>query len=277
MADVIRVTRGDDWFYVPVGGGAHAKLCRLASKGLARPNNAEVRLVSESGPLDWDEIKQPESQSTPLAALAALLPDGLKVSPGEKICFGKHDNASSYNEFADLSLLPGETPGLSIASGTLVPGDMVLTVWPASGRIVPGKITNAGMRLAADLAEPQKKGERCFVVDEHGKAILTVSLASDGSNMVRLLPPMALDSWLFAAGSKALKSQAERFSMTHAGRRFVVTDNKSGRRYAGVFKNDPEVNPERWTLENQRVEWLLSSRGLSGILPNYQLSKDTPW
>ncbi len=277
MAEVIRVTRGDEWFYVPVGGSGHAKLCRLASCGLAQPNSAEVRLMSESGPLDWDDIKQPERLSTPLAALAAIIPDGIKVSPGEKICFGKHKNAASYNDFADLSLIQGDSPGLSIASGALVDGDMVLTVWPKEGKLIPGRISMEGMRLAADVAEAQKKGERCFVVDEHGKSVLTVSLASDGTTRVRLLPPMAMDSWLFAAGSKAMKLQAERFSLAHKGRRFIVTDNKNGSRYAGAFKNDPECNPERWMLENQRVTWLLSSRGLSGILPNYQLSKDTPW
>lgn len=278
MADAIRVTNGSEWCYVPVGGKGYAKVARLASTGKAEANSAEVRLMSESGPLDWDEIRQSEGNAAPLAALAALIPDGILVSPGEKVCFGKQKNSVSYNDFADLSLLRGgPSHGLALASGTLVDGDLVLTVWPSDGRLIPARVSAAGMRLSVELAEPIKRDARCFVVDEHGKSLLTASMRSDGSPVVGILPPMAVDSWLFSAGSGAAKLQADKFSITASGRTFIIRDNRHGSKYAGRFKNDPATSPERYNLENERVAWLLSSRGLSGILPNYQLTKATPW
>jgi hypothetical protein len=278
MAEVIRVTRGDGWFYVAAGSKSHGKLASMTAAGLAETHGHEVRLVSETGPMDWDELSSPDRhRPAPLAALAAMDPNGIRINPGESIRIGKDPDAASYNEFADISLVTeAKSPGLALSSAGLTDGEIVVTVWPKEKRIVPAKVVASGARLWVELAEPQPKGSRCFVADDHGRSLATVSLQSDGSGLVAVLPPVALDSWLFAAGSRATKSRNDRYSLSSLsnGQAFVVTDNKTGRRYAGKFKNNPTCNPERFSLESERVKWLLSFRGLAGILPNYQLAKE---
>lgn len=278
MADVIRVTRGDGWFYVAAGSRSHGKLASMAAAGLAETHGHEVRLVSETGPMDWDELSGHDGhKAAPLAALAAMEPNGIRINPAESIRIGKDPDAASYNEFADISLVTeAKAPGLALSSAGLSDGEIVVTAWPKEKRIVPGRIVASGTKLWVELAEPQPKGSRCFVADDHGRSLATVSLKSDGSGMVAILPPVALDSWLFAAGSRATRSHNDRYSLSTVadGSRFVVTDNKTGRRYAGKYKNNPTCNADRWSLESERVKWLLSFRGLSGILPNYQLAKE---
>jgi len=273
MPDVVRVSSGEEWFYVPVGGQDHQRLCRFAAKGMAESGEAEVRLVGESGPLFWEKLKGSEARAaSPLVALSAMDQDGMRLSPGEKVSFGKREGSTSYNDFADLSLSKDDVPGVPLSATKVSNVEMVLTAWPKTGRLVPARVVSTPRGHELELVDTVPAGERCFVLDERGGALMTVSLEATGGATLRILPSMAVDSWLFSAGSKAARAMSSRFSLAgSADGGFLIKDHKDGRRYAGHYQNDSM--PAAKNMEHERLEWLLASHGLAGALALYALEK----
>lgn len=280
MSDVIRVAHGGRWSYVDWHSPQHRMLCRLAKDGLATPG-PEVRLHSDAGPLLWDSMGPEPSGGAaepPFRALGSLTEDSINLQPDESLCLGRAPSAVSYNDFADVSILHGVSHGggLPVSRGGASNGDVVLAAWPgteAKKRLVPGIVRAEGHRLFLELAEPPEGGKRCFVLDEGGRSLVTVSMRSDGSDRIRLLSPKSVDSWLFSVGSRASKAGSERFEVESVdGRGFLVLDKKTGRRYAGRLRSGPGER-ERWAMEQERLQWLLANRGLGGVLPIYRLEK----
>lgn len=281
MSELVRVAQGGRWAYVPRDSSQHRMICRLAKDGLASIGGPEVRLHSDAGPIFWESLgpeSTGEAVEPPTRALESLSERAIDVQPDERLCIGRAQSAISYNEFADVSVLHGMShgKGLPITSHCLSDGEIVLAAWPgadAKKRLVPGIVRADGRRLSLELAEAAPHGERCFVLDEHGTELCTVSMRSDGSDVIRILSPKAIDSWLFSVNSTASRAKSSRFEVeASGGRGFLILDKKTGRRYAGNLRSGPEEQ-ERWTMEGERLEWLLASRGLGGVLPIYELEK----
>lgn len=274
MTDVVRVACRDRWAYVPVGTDEHAILVRLAQKQLADNTAVEVRLRSDAGPIIWEALAGAAKRSAnpPPTALASLSENSIELAPDEALFLGKEPGSISYNQFADLSLMQARPQGrgLPLSSRGISDGDIVMTAWPKARRLIPGRVGIEGRRREVELAEPPPRGQRCFVLDEDGRAFLTVGMPSDVADRVRFLPPSAVDTWLFSAGSRAAKSGSERYRIQDvSGARFVIMDRKTGKKYAGKFMSEGE----RLELEKDRLEWLLANRGLGGVLPIYELEK----
>jgi hypothetical protein len=273
MAMVVRAACGAKWGYVPVGGPRCETLRRLADSGLASSGPVEVRLHHDAGPLFWKERETESGGDPPLSVLEAMSDRGLGLEPGEEVVFGRADGA--YNEFADITLAgSGRSTGrgLALSAKGLSDGAVVLTAWPGERKILPALVKADGPKYSLELAEPGPAGARCFVLDETGRNLITASMESDGSDDLRVMAPMALDSWLFAIGSMASREASERFFVKVEGKSFSIYDNKKGRRYAGSLKHDPS-DQDKWGMEQERLHWLLASRGLGGILPIYELEK----
>ena len=270
--EAVRVTCGSDWAYVPTSGRKYDVLCKLASEGLAEATPSGVRLKHETGPLAWSVMGRPRDSRPLPQAMRSLSENGMDVSPDERLCFGKAAGGE-YNEYADMPVVRRKEPGggIKLSAGRMSDGDMVLCAWPRSRRLIPGMAKADGRRLSVSLVEAAPRGERCFVVDEEGKRLLTVSLASDGSDSVKVMPPLAMDSWLFSVGSRAARDLDSRFDVEEEDGSFLISDKKTGRRYAGRFQNGPDS--ERLGIEKERLQWLLATSGLGGILPVYTLEK----
>ena len=270
--EAVRVTCGSDWAYVPTSGRRYDVLCKLASDGLAEATPSGVRLKHEAGPLAWSVIGHPREKRPLPQVMSSLSANGIEIAPDEKLCFGR-TGGGEYNEFADISLAKRNdaNSGIKLSAARMSDGDMVLCAWPKSRRLIPGMVKTEGRRTTVLLVEAGPKGERCFVVDEEGKRLLTVSMQSDGSDTVKVMPPLSVDSWLFSVGSRAARDLNSRFEVEEEGGAFFISDKKTGRRYAGRMQN--QSGSERLEIERERMQWLLATTGLGGILPIYKLEK----
>jgi hypothetical protein len=270
--EAVRVTCGSDWAYVPTIGRKYEVLCKLASEGLAEATASGVRLKHETGPLAWSVMGRPRENRPLPQVMRSLSENGMDISPDERLCFGKASDGE-YNEYADVSLVRRKERGggVKLSAGRMSEGDMVLCAWPRSLRLIPGMAKAEGRRLSVTLVDGAPRGERCFVVDEEGKRLLTVSLASDGSDTVKVMPPLAVDSWLFSVGSKAARDLNSRFEVEEEDGSFLISDKKTGRRYAGRLQS--QSDPDRLEVERERLQWLLATSGLGGVLPIYALEK----
>lgn len=275
MANAIRVSDGKRWAYVPANGEHYAHLESFAAVGLATVSvDGAVLLKHEAGPIFWDILnKAPADKETGISALKALDTKAINLK-NEKLVFGKKDDAISYNQYADLSLMEGEESGVSLAARSIEDGDIVMTAWPKSERLIPAKVVEADKRILLEFPIAADKGDRCFVLDENGKELITVSFESDGSNRVYAMNAKVLDSWLCAAGSQTAMQLGGRFGVSHQPRgRFVIMDGKTGKTYSGTI-NSPEDDKDNFELEKIHLERLLASKGLGAILPRYILTRN---
>lgn len=265
MADVVRVSADERWAYLPVGSKAHRHLSQFAADGLAGSNSVEVRLRSDAGPLFWSLVEGQDD--CPLFPTGCMTENGIALLPGEELKFGK-DDKGEYNEFADLSWLNNPSlkqSGIALSGKNLQEDDIVLTAWPSSQSILPARAIRSGRDFSFETIEPVEEGQRCFVIDEGGAGLITVSMASDGSNSVRSIRPEAIRSWLYSAGTSAPRQGGGRFSIKANGKEFVIDDAQRGRRYVGAFNT---ASPDD---ELGFIEMLLERGGLGSVLPNYRL------
>lgn len=263
MTDVVRVSSGGQWAYVPVGGETHSRLCRFANEGLAETKASEIRLHSEAGPLFWDMIKPGPESPYRIPSASIFTEHGLYLVPGEELQFGRNDDGH-YNEFADMSRLnnPSLKSGCVLSGRELVEGDIVVTAWPHKKSFVPALVS--GPR-SLELTEPVDAMSRCFVMDDD-MCLMTASLSSDGSNFLRVLPPDAIVSWLFSMGSQAIRQKSNRFSVSpNDDGTFAISDSKKNRTYSGKFKTD------RHDVELESLDFLLDNGGLWSVLSQYRL------
>lgn len=282
MANAIRVSDGKRWAYVPAEGEHQARLEQLASAGMAVVSNGAVLLKAEAGPLFWEMISkeravtnQIEADLAMAAALKALDSDSIALADGEKLAFGKKEDALSYSEFSDLSLAErgSDENSIPISNEPVKDGQIVMTLWPKSKRLIPARVSTANKRVSLELVESQEKGERCFVLDEKSGALLTVSYASDGGERLMAKNPEVMRSWLCAAGSKAILKESGRYAISYQpGGRFVIMDAKTGSAYAGQLTSPP-TDSDRFEFEKMLIDRLLSSKGLGAILPGYVLKR----
>ena len=271
MADAIRVNCDGKWTYAPAGGVVQSRLERLAKAGMASFSNGTAQLRSDAGPLLWDLINrnEPLRHDCKTAALRALGKNCINLTPNEKLVFGKREGCS-YDEFSDLSLAKGEPDiGIKVGITPLKDKQIVMTAWPSSGTLIPARVQIAGRTIWLRLVEPQDEGQRCFVLDDKCGSFLTVSQKTDGGDAVRAMNPKAVTSWLCSEGSSAALSN--RFMVEpQGGKRFSITCRKTGKRYAGELRSDPN-SVETVAFEILQLSRMLASKGLGAILGSYKL------
>jgi len=278
MAKAIRVSDGKNWVYVPASQEHKARLERFAAAGLAEIVDGVVQLRADAGPMFWDLINvqnKPSDVSLQKAAIECLGSNSINIKPDEELSFGQKESAMAYSQSVDLSISKQSWPqgGIKLAGGHVEEGQIVMTLWPKSKKLIPGRAITAGKRFSLELVESQDKGERCFVLDEKCSSLLTVSFPSDGTDTIMAINPIVMDSWLVAAGSEAMLKLSGRFNVKdHVEGMFIIADSKTGKAYSGkyVFKPSDNLNFE---IEKTRLERLLASKGLGAILPTYSLKR----
>jgi hypothetical protein len=278
MAKAIRVSDGKKWAYVPASREHQARLESFAAAGLAEIINGVVELRADAGPMFWELIKvhnKPVDITQQKIALDCVGDKSININPDEELSFGEKEGALAYSKSADLSLSKQSWPqdGIKLAVSHLEEGQIVMTLWPESKRLIPARAISGGKRFSLELVESQSKGERCFILDDKCNSLLTVSFPSDGSDKVMAINPIVMDSWLVAAGSEAMLKLSGRFSVKdHAEGMFIIADSKSGKGYSGKYVFNPSDN-HNFEIEKTRMERLLASKGLGAILPTYKLKR----
>lgn len=272
MADAIRVSDGERWAYVPSTDENKSRLERFAKAGMAEISNGVVLLKSEGGPLFWNLLNKAltHEDDNKGKALEAMASNGIKILPDEQLHFGKKEDAE-YNEFTDVSLAKQDYPdgGIKLEVRPIEAGEILMTAWPKTRRLIPAQASVVGKRVWLELAESQEKGDRCFVLDERCGSLITISFKTDG-NKVSVVNPMAMDAWLCTAGSEAMMKHSGRFGVTNQASSFMITDSKNGKMYVGQFVS-PADDADRVEFERLRIERMLGSKGLGAILPTYVL------
>jgi len=263
MADIVRVSCDNKWTYVAVGSEEHDHVLRFAQKGLAHSTSSDVRLKSEAGPLFWELIGEAPKAKQDIHSkiMECLTYHGIGVGT-EELRFGKHGD--NHNKFSDLSLVPESSSkrGASLSDYGIDEDDIVLTAWPKSRKILPALVLRPERHFILELVDDGQNGERCFVLDEDG-GIITASLASNGSEFLRVLPQLAFDSWLSASGCK--NARRSRFSVKDHENKILIEDFEDGRTYLTSYAT------EKKDLERQGMECLLAHGGLGAVIPKYEL------
>jgi hypothetical protein len=271
MAEAIRINSGGNWTYVPDTQEYRSRLERFSSAGMAEVKDGIVNLLSEAGPMFWDSLRRSErpQENRLEQILAMLVDDGVSLSPDEELCFGNKQNPFGYSTVLDLALMKhGTKPGISLGSRSSKDGDIVSTVWPKAKIIIPAMMSGNALELADKM--PDK--ERCFVLDEGGKQLLTVSMPATEKTMIKVADPKKFKSWLLSAGSSAARLPAANLSVLFEdGGKFLITDSARGRIYVGRMKTS--TDSEGHEFEQAMLENILASKGLGAILPKYELER----
>ena len=192
----------------------------------------------------------PPSYRNLVRKVKALLGDGIQLNGG-KLRFGMQSDGH-YNPYLDLTIIPHNEAGLPLSPSSMRDNDMVLVV--TGNDVFPGNVKKKGRSLFVELPWEMDTGQRFFVLDEGAKGILTVSLEGDGSDNIRVVPPVALASWL----STECPVMAPKYAMEDGtvrcpdGKRLRIADER--------------------TLTNEDIG-SLGRNGLSGLLGKYRLRR----
>jgi hypothetical protein len=236
-----RATMSGKWDYVPV--------------------SPAPRMFSEHGPLA-SAVGATSPDAT--KCLSSLSGGMLAMDGGQGMSFGKTPGATLHDEFLDVSMTDAPEDGaVSLASADAADGDVIVTLWPRSRALIPGRVRVTGRRMAVDLAGEAPAGERCFVLDEAGERLITVGMRSDG-DISRIAPRLALVSWLISGKSPVAGRIASRFIVEekhHLGH-VIVADTSTGRKYEVGAIGRPEVDDVRWSL---------AVAGIAGIAGRYDV------
>ena len=240
MAEVIRINSGGKWAYVPDTQEHRSRLERFSFAGMAEVKDGVVHLLSDAGPMFWDSLRRSNKcpKKGPEQILALLVADGISLSPDEELCFGCRENPFAYSSVLDLALMKhGTKPGLSITSRPTHKGDIVSTLWPKSKIVIPAMMSGDSL----ELADKGPDKERCFVLDEDGERLFSISMPAVEKAMVKIADPKKFRSWLLSSGSSAAQMPASNLSVLfEAGGKFLITDSARGRIYVGKMKTAPD-------------------------------------
>lgn len=270
MCNAVHIAGDNGWAYVPSDGALYQKICKLAKMGMASVDNGTVYLKSETGPVIWNSVQSDKYVNHAMKAAKILGKDSIRLSPDEKLVFGR-ETGIAYNGSIDMSLVKASPDiGIKVATRPIEENEIVMTAWPSSGRFIPARAFMYGKRVCLELAETQDKGERCFVLDENCRSLLTVSVASSGSDRIDVMPQAAIDSWLCSIGSKAAMGLSDRFAVSVDGNEFSISDRKKNKTYMGKFVS---IDAQQMEFEKMRLERLLVTKGLGAILPSYRLGR----
>lgn len=278
MSKAIKVSDGVRSMYVPMNSEHQARFERFASAGLIDVVDGVIHLRSEAGPMFWEMLKAnpPQDQSqTHFKVLEAIDSDSINLSSNEVVSFGEKPDSLAYSKTADLSLgkQGWRQGGVGVALKKIMPDEILMTVWPKSQRMIPAKASNQDRRLSLELVQKPEKGERCFILDEEGKTLYTVSYASDGSEKIHAVNPVVFDALLVTAGSPSIYHSNDRFHVSSGqDGLFLIHDKKASKKYSGHF-NHHTTEPDALDAELRQIEHLLASRGLGAILPTYSLKR----
>jgi hypothetical protein len=265
----VRLSNGEEWTYMALEGASGAKLARLSKAKQVVAGLDGVNLVSEQGGVIWrqinEDIARPKVFSETM--LGHVGPGWINLYPGERLSFGKVENAS-YNDLFDVSLCKiAVTEGFVLAPSRVEDGDLVMSAWSNGVDLQPARFRQSGARVWLELVEPHKVGERCFVVDETGRRLVSVSLPCQGHDFVKLASPRSFVSWLWAADSSSARAMSERFEVKREGSFFSVQDLSTGKRYIGRYRTGDKDE------ETQDIHWALTSDGIGGLVLDYALRR----
>ena len=266
MTEAVRISTDRGWTYVPLSDKGSLAI-RLASANLAEASPAGIRLFSEEGGLlnASGPIKQPTSESA-ARLLSHLDSNALALVGSEKLVLASIKDAKANNDFLGLSLVEGSQEiGIPTCEDELENGEIVLTLWPAEKTIQPGVVRKAGQRWSVEFPLLAPKGSRCFILDEAGERLKTASLPSNGSDSIAVWPSLSVRSWLMGIGAKAMDEAVRRFVLEAKGDKFLISDNRTGRRMVAAAKGTQG--------EQSRIWWTLVLMGPKGLLGSYDLGK----
>lgn len=218
------------------------------------PMSSDGRLLSEQGPL----FPNRKTSNSPDAS-AVLGMTGPAAVDGGHIVFGHADGCLSYNGFLDVSLISDDGAKGKISQSELDNGDIVIAVFDNGP--MPARVGKEGRKISLEFPDVIPEGKRCFVMDEAGN-LISISYASVGLDHMRVVPRMALASWLYHIRPSILQS---RFTAELGGSGIVIRNNASGKAYtAPLLGSSPED-------ELSMVSHALGMHGLGGIIPKYSL------
>jgi len=265
----VRISNGEDWTYMALEESSGAMLDGPAGTMQVTAGLDGVNLSSEQGDVVWNQIREDfvKPRSFPSDMLANVGPGWINLFPGERISLGEVAD-SPYNEVFDFSLCKlAVNEGFVLSPSRAEDGDLVQAAWSNGVDLQPARFRQAGARVWLELVEPHNVGERCFVIDESGRRLVTVSMPCQGHDSVRLAPPKSFVSWLWAVDSAAARARSERFAIERLGQFFSVHDLTTGKKYIGRYKTgDREA-------ETQDVYWALTSDGIGGLVLDYSLRR----
>ncbi len=267
MIKVIKISQNNQCKFIEYNDKNNQILNTLIENKLAERKGDSVLLFSESGPIFFEdeesEIPKENNISNISNLLANTTDNSINLSSKEKLSFGKSKDCKSYNDFADLSLNDKEEEnGIKISAKSIKPNTIVSTLWNGK-RVIPAMIVLEGRNLNVELPFRMEKNQRCFILDEEAEALLTISLGSNGSDKVRILPPIALNSWLISVGSESGKKISDRFDITFIENMFKIADHKLNKVYFGRLNHEVGLGQNN---EMRTLTMLLNNYGLGGIL-----------
>jgi hypothetical protein len=120
-------------------------------------------------------------------------------------------------------------------------------------------------RHGLELAMPAPKGERAFVLDEGLGSLVTASLPSDGGDKLKILPRVAILSWLLSCASRAAE-EAKEYDVEPSGELFVLKRRGGGPALRGRLKGASN--------EMDDISWKVATAGLGGLVDGYDLEEE---
>ena len=189
----------------------------------------------------------------------------LGLRGGEALRLAAAGPCRAANQYADLALVDHDGEGLPMSRMNPGDGDILCAYCPKSGILIPGRMMQDKHRHGLELARPAPKGERAFVLDEGLGSLVTASLPSDGGDKLRILPRVAIMSWLLSCASRAAE-EAKEYDVEPSGEFFVLRRRGGGPVLRGRFKGAAN--------EMDDISWKVATVGLGGIIDGYDLEEE---
>lgn len=233
--DLIRVADKERWKYTP-----------------SEPK--DIRLFSDEGPL----AKNPKALASVASKITAAFKDEKLAVKAGFLSIGKVKDAD-YNDYIDMSFERGPVSGISLSDREAHDGEMGISLNYKTGKIAPVMIRmKPGPRIELPMTCEAKT--RFLVFRENGD-LLSASYECSGTDEVRLIPRMALASWL------ASRSEVEmRFSVYSSEGRTKIHDNKRERTYfISSSLSDDDMD---------EIYYLANTSGLGSLVSKYKIRKE---
>ena len=223
------------------------------------PDSGNGRLFSESGPFVGVQKEDSRQKNVILDIIHNFVSKTIQL---KRVSLSFNMTGKFKNEFAGLSISKSDDQnGIPFCKHDPDKNDIVIAL-TESGEIIPGIITMLGKRMAVETAVPIKLEERAFIFSEDGKFI-TSTYQANGSDYVRMIPRMAIASWVYFTCNDAIESDYIVNQMGDAN--FIIHNAKNGKKYIGKLSGQ--------YAEIDTISHSLAINGLGSLLPNYVLIK----
>jgi len=207
-----------------------------------------VKVAEKAKPLG-----DPPSHRETIRRIKALVSDGLHLN-GVRLRFGRMGDGA-YNPYLDVTASPHSSAGIGLSQSRMRNGDIVILIGQDRS-VMPGHVISKDRRTSIELPWNEEAGKRFFVLDEGGGGILTLSLDSEGGDRLRVVPQVALASWL----SSECPLTSPKYSLENDGATIRCPDGR-------MLESD---DGRRFAEEDLSA---LTRSGLVGLLGKYRLRR----